>query len=81
MPAITDLKDFKGAKEYSNEDYITKVTIQNVMNVVKVIKMKSPLLRSMIYIGTLKIVSAGYDLENGGVTFLPINNRQPSCST
>ena len=48
MPAITDLKDFKGAKEYSNEDYITKVAIQNVMNVVKEIKMKSPLLKSMV---------------------------------
>jgi hypothetical protein len=53
MPAITDLKNFKGAKEYSNEDYITKVAIQNVMNVVKEIKMKSPLLRSMIDSGTL----------------------------
>jgi hypothetical protein len=48
MPAITDLKNFKGAKEYSNEDYITKVAIQNVMNVVKEIKMKSPILKSMV---------------------------------
>jgi len=68
-PAINDLKNFAGPRGYSNEDYVTQVAIQNVINVVAEIKRKSPILKSMVDSGTLKIVSAGYDLDNGGVTF------------
>ncbi len=68
-PAIKDVKDFEGARDYSNEDFVSEVAIQNVVNVVAEIKKRSPILKAMVDKGEIKIVSAGYDLDNGGVVF------------
>ena len=68
-PAIEQSKKFDGEKSYSNDKYVTHVAIQNVKNVAAEIKIKSPLLKEMVEKGELKIVSAGYDLNNGEVVF------------
>lgn len=68
-PAIELTKSFEGEKTYSNEKYVTQVAISNVKYVSEEIKRRSPLLKEMIDKGELKIVSAGYDLNNGEVTW------------
>jgi carbonic anhydrase len=68
-PAVDMLNDFDGDKVYSNEKYVTQVAIQHVKNVAEERKKKSPLLKEMVESGKLKIVSAGYDLNNGEVIY------------
>ncbi len=68
-PAIEQMKNFEGEKLYSNSAYVSQVAIQNIKNVAEEIKKKSPILKEMIEKGELKIVSAGYNLNNGEIIF------------
>ncbi len=67
--AIKQSEDFDGEKKYSNEKYLTQVAIHHVKNVAEEIKRKSPILKEMADKGELKIVVAGYDLNNGEIVF------------
>ena len=68
-PAIEQSKNFDGEKTYSNDKYVTAVAIQNVKNIAGEIKKKSAILKEMEANGEIKIVSAGYDLNNGEIVF------------
>jgi carbonic anhydrase len=68
-PAIAASNNFAGEKNYNNDAYVTAVAINNVKNVVEEIKKKSPVLKEMAAKGELKIVGAGYNLNNGEVVF------------
>lgn len=68
-PAIEQSKNFEGEKTHTNPKYVTEVAINNVKNVVAEIGTKSALLNEMVADGSLKIVGAGYDLNNGEVVF------------
>jgi len=68
-PAIKQCENFDGEKSYKNESYLTQVAICNVKYVAEEIKKKSPVLKGMIDKGELKIIGAGYDLNNGELVF------------
>jgi carbonic anhydrase len=68
-PAVTQAANFDGEKIYSNEKYLTQVAINNVKNVTAEITKKSPILKEMVDKGELKIIGAGYDLNNGALIF------------
>jgi carbonic anhydrase len=67
--AIQQSENFEGEKIYSNDKYVTQVAINNVKNVTEEIKKKSPILKEMVEKGELKIVGAGYDLNDGEIIF------------
>ncbi len=68
-PAINASKNFTGEKVYSNNAYVTEVSIQHVQIMMKEIYKNSPILSEMVKEGKLKIVGAGYDLNTGEVLF------------
>lgn len=68
-PAIKQCENFVGEKNYKNESYLTQVAICNVKYVAEEIKKRSPILKEMIDKGELKIIGAGYDLNNGELVF------------
>lgn len=68
-PAIAMTKNFDGEKTANNKRYETEVAINNVKYMAEQIKKKSPLLKEMVDKGELKIVAAGYDLNNGAIIF------------
>lgn len=68
-PAIKQCENFDGEKNYTNEKYLTQVAIRNVKNVTEEITKKSPILKEMVNKGELKIIGAGYDLNNGALIF------------
>jgi carbonic anhydrase len=68
-PAVVRSQDYQGEKSSKNYDYVNYVSINNVKNTVENIKKNSPILKEMVDKGEIKIVGAGYDLDNGKVTF------------
>ncbi|KAA5535098.1 carbonic anhydrase [Taibaiella lutea] len=69
-PAITASEDFQGDKSSKNKDYVMYVLKNNVINTIKTIKEKSPILKEMEDMGSIKIVGAYYNINTGVVTFL-----------
>lgn len=69
-PAIDASQDFSGEKSSKNKDYVMYVLKNNVINAIKTIKEKSPILKEMADNGEIKIVGAYYNINTGAVTFL-----------
>jgi carbonic anhydrase len=69
-PAIDASQDFQGDKSSKNKEYVMYVLKNNVINTVKTIKEKSPILKEMEDNGSIKIVGAYYNINTGTVTFM-----------
>lgn len=69
-PAIEASQDFPGDKSSQNKEYVMYVLKNNVINTVKTIKERSPILKEMADNGGIKIVGAYYNINTGAVTFL-----------
>lgn len=69
-PAIDASQDFAGEKTSKNKEFVAYVLKNNVINTIKTIKDRSPVLKEMADKGQIKIVGAYYNIQNGTVTFL-----------
>lgn len=70
QPAVAMSKDFAGEKTSKNDAYVEYVAKNNILNTIKTIKLKSPILKEMADKGEIKIMGAYYDLKTGEVIFL-----------
>lgn len=68
-PAIREAKD-EAAEKLSEDAFRDRVSHFNVLNSIREIKDKSPLIRSLIESGTVKVAGALYDIKSGKVNFL-----------
>jgi carbonic anhydrase len=69
-PAIEKAKNFSGAQEATNPDFVEHVCKLNVQHTIEDILKNSPELKKMVDNGQLKIIGGYYDLHTGAVTFL-----------
>ncbi|WP_281233263.1 carbonic anhydrase family protein [Flavobacterium gelatinilyticum] len=69
-PAVTASQDFDGDKTAANPKYVEYVAKNNVINTIKTIRAKSPILKGMEDSGQIKIIGAYYNMQTGVVTFL-----------
>jgi len=67
-PAV-DATSYEGKKSSSNYEYVEEVAKQNVMDSMKDIHDRSPILDSMIKNGDVKLEGGMYDLKTGKVEF------------
>jgi len=67
-PAVDETKT-DGERNSKNHKFVDDVSKQNVLDVIKQIREKSPVLDEMIKNGEVKIVGGMYDLETGKVEF------------
>ena len=63
-------KDFAGERTIENHAFVERVVKDNIVNTVRTIPTKSPVLKEMVDRGDIKIVGAYYSFETGEVTFL-----------
>ena len=68
-PAVAGSQDFKGEKTSANPDFVEYVAKNNVLQTIKTIRQKSPILKEMEDKGEIKIVGAYYSLKTGEVSF------------
>jgi carbonic anhydrase len=68
-PAIEMETKTVGERTGKNKDFVQNVTINNVHNVVKNIRLQSPILKEMEQSNQIKIVGGLHDLETGKVVF------------
>jgi carbonic anhydrase len=68
-PAVMQMDSFQGEKKSKNPEFVEAVCRQNVLNTIKTIRMKSPILMEMENKGEIKIVGAEYHMETGRVDF------------
>jgi carbonic anhydrase len=68
-PAIEMETTTNNERTGKNKDFVQKVTINNVNNVVKNIRIQSPILNEMERSNQIKIVGGLHDLETGKVVF------------
>ncbi len=69
-PAIAKSQLFKGEKTSKNDAFVEYVAKNNVLETIKTIKAKSPVLKEMSDKSEIKIIGAYYDLHTGEVIFL-----------
>ncbi len=70
-PAIAEAKiNFKGETNSKNDKFVDKVCDFNVLNSIKEIREKSPILKEMEDKKQIKIIGAVYDMKTGKVDFL-----------
>lgn len=69
-PAVIASQDFEGEKTSKNSEFVAYVLKNNVLNAIKTIKERSPILKEMEDKGEIKIVGAYYNMQTGAVTFL-----------
>ncbi len=69
-PAVVASQDFSGEKTSKNSEFVAYVLKNNVINAVKNIRERSPILKEMEDKGGIKIVGAYYDMQTGAVIFL-----------
>lgn len=69
-PAVALSDSFTGEKNSKNELYVKTVAQNNVLNTLKNIRLKSPILKEMEEKGEIKIVGAFYTLTKGEIIFL-----------
>ncbi|WP_343694315.1 carbonic anhydrase family protein [Flavobacterium sp.] len=69
-PAVLNSQDFSGDKTSSNKEFVAYVSKNNVINTIKTIREKSPILKEMEDKGQIKIVGAYYNMQTGKVDFL-----------
>ena len=68
-PVLMQIDSFPGDKTSKNPDFVEAVCRQNVLNTIKTIRAKSPILLEMENKGEIKIVGAEYHMETGRVDF------------
>ena len=68
-PVVNQLDSFPGEKTSKNPQFVEAVCRQNILNTIKVIRTKSPILMEMENKGEIKIVGAEYHMETGRVDF------------
>jgi len=69
-PAVAMSQNFAGEKSSKNEAFVKTVAENNVINTIKNIREKSPILKEMEDKGEIKIVGAFYTLRTGELKFL-----------
>jgi len=69
-PAVRQSADFTGIKTSKNDVFVEYVAKNNIINTIKTIRKKSPLLKAMEDKGQIKIIGAYYQLKTGQVIFL-----------
>jgi len=68
-PSVMQLDSFPGEKSSKNPAFVEAVCRQNILNTIKIIRAKSPILTEMENKGEIKIVGAEYHMETGRVDF------------
>jgi carbonic anhydrase len=68
-PVVVQTDSFPGEKTSKNPKYVEAVCRQNILNTIKTIRAKSPILMDMENKGEIKIVGAEYHMETGRVDF------------
>jgi carbonic anhydrase len=68
-PAVMQTDSFPGDKSSKNPAFVEAVCRQNILNTIKTIRAKSPILMEMENKGEIKIVGAEYHMETGRVDF------------
>ena len=69
-PAIEMTQNFDGEQSTSNNDYVTEVVNNNVINTIAEMRENSPIIAELERNGEVVIAGAFYDLDTGRVTFL-----------
>lgn len=69
-PAIEMTRNFDGEQSTSNNDYVTEVVNNNVINTIAEMRENSPIIAELERNGEVVIAGAFYDLDTGKVTFL-----------
>lgn len=69
QPAIDSVSSFPGEKTSKNNEFVQKVTDENVILTIENIRKNSPILKEMEEKGEIKIAGGVYNLDNGKVTF------------
>jgi len=69
-PAIEMTQNFDGEQSTSNNDYVTEVVNNNVINTIAEMRENSPIIAELERNGEVVIAGAFYDLDTGKVTFL-----------
>lgn len=69
-PAVTASQNFPGEKTSKNKEYVAYVSKNNVINTIKIIRERSPILKEMEDKGQIKIIGAYYNMHTGTITFL-----------
>ncbi len=67
---VVESSKYDGDKTSSNEEYVHLVCVNNVLNTIEQIRLKSPILKEMEAAGEIKIVGGVYDMDTGKVDFL-----------
>ena len=68
-PVVMQIDRKKKKKSSKNPEFVEAVCRQNILNTIKTIRMKSPILKEMEDKGEIKIVGAEYHMETGRVDF------------
>lgn len=69
IPAFKDI-EYDGERNSKNAEFVHMACKSNILNTIKEIRLKSPILKEMEDNGEIKIVGAIYDLDSGKVDFL-----------
>ncbi|MGN8225828.1 carbonic anhydrase family protein [Gracilimonas sp. BCB1] len=69
-PAVEMTANYSGDRSTSNDDYVTEVVNNNVVNTISEMRENSPVIAELERNGDVVIAGAFYDLETGKVTFL-----------
>lgn len=69
-PAIKMSKNFAGEQAVQNHAFVEEVVKNNIVNTLRTIPLRSPVLKQMMDKGEIKLVGAYYSFETGEVTFL-----------
>lgn len=71
-PAI-DATPCQGERNSHNHDWVSAVTVRNVLQTMRDIPLRSPVMRELIATGRLQIQGGIYDLDTGAIRWLPNN--------
>ncbi|QCR21599.1 carbonic anhydrase family protein [Pontibacter sp. SGAir0037] len=69
-PALEASSGYDGEKSSTNEDFVQRVTEQNVLLTINQIRKESPILAEMEQKDQIKIIGGIYDMDTGKVDFL-----------
>lgn len=69
-PAVALTESYTGEKSSENKEYVSRVSKNNVLHTIEMIRQNSPLLKEMEDNNEIKIVGAYYEMETGRVEFL-----------
>ena len=69
-PAVEMTANYNGDRSTANNDYVTEVVNNNVINTIEEMRKNSPIIAELERNGDVVIAGAFYDLDTGKVTFL-----------